>query len=608
MHVLAPEQLPPFSVAAYGASSFRIGSTYSSRQRAALSPDGADIYFASYPHVLVLSTADGNVHRRWSAKNSIHHQLAFACDGALIVRADRELWWSTSEPRSFTAVPVQTSHSTLLAPSPTDPRRCALVSTYGPAAAMIVDGSEGAVTAVLPIAAGDVNKDGPAIAIAFSTDGAEVFIAHLRQILRFDARTGESRGVLLDTRQSTAGIEWMQSFIVLDRERGLVLASTGELVVIDLASGAPLARAAYGERCSHLSAASAAGRVVVARSGVATVVDTRDLRAIAVVRADFELKEGAEILVGPGDERAWILDDRGAIHRLSLDDGALDRREPACFPWALAWRGDHLVVARLLSPTEEIDLRTGESRFVAMGEFCGAPLLSPSADRVFAQSAASLGCWRALADGSTTTPIAVAGLPFVAGEALWWLDGKQQRLVTDGRTIAIAPIKDGRVLATSPSGRRAFVATKSEALIVDLAEGAVIARYKLLSVQFAKFVTEDELVTVGSKGTHWLAALTGAVLSRAPKLFAERGAVSSDGAIVAIASGVDHVAMVTRDRPDDVVAFRGASHPRCLAFSPDDKRLAVVGSESVVRVFDVDAALATRAAPKAKKAKRAASR
>jgi hypothetical protein len=555
--------------------------------------------------VLVLSTADGLVHRRWSAKNAIHHQLAFACDGALIVCTDRELWWSTREPHSFTAVPVQSTFSALLAASPTDPRRCALVATYGPSTAMIVDGSEGAATPVIAIQAGDPSKDGPAIAIAFSTDGAEVLIAHLRSILRFDARTGEPRGVLLDTRQSNAGIEWMQSFVVLDRARGLVLTGAGEVVVIELASGAPLARAKYGEQFSHLSAASAAGRVVVARSGVAAVVDTEDLRAIAVVRADFRLNSGAEILVGPGDERAWILDDRGAIHSLSLVDGALDRREPACYPSDLAWRGDRLVVARLLSPAEEIDLRTGESRFVAMGEFCEAPVLSPAADRVFSQSVSRLACWRTLDDGSTTAPIAVAGLPFVAGDALWWFDAKQQRLVTDGRTISLAPIKDGRVLATSPSGRRAFVATKSEAIIVEFAEGAVLARYKLLSVQFAKFVTEDELVTVGSKGTQWIAALTGAVLARAPKLFAERAAVSSDGAIVAIASGVDYVALVTRDRPDDVVAFTGASHPRCLAFSADDKRLAVVGSESVVRVFDVDAALATRAAPKEKKARRA---
>ncbi len=67
-----------------------------------------------------------------------------------------------------------------------------------------------------------------------------------------------------------------------------------------------------------------------------------------------------------------------------------------------------------------------------------------------------------------------------------------------------------------------------------------------------------------------------------------------DGVIVATASGVSMVLLVTRDRPDAVVHFEGASHPQQLAFSADDRLLAVVGNESVVRVFDVRAALATR--------------
>ncbi len=604
MHVVAPEQLPSFTVGAYGLSPFRLGFTFYDRQRAALTPDGSRIWYTGYPALLELSIADGLVHRRMSAKNTLHHRLVFACDGTLIVQCEDELWWVDDERRTVsTSVSLRAPYNSILAASPTEPRRCALVTTYGAPSPLIVDATEGAATAVIQ-AASLATDDGPANSIAFTADGSEVLIAYSLSIQRFDARTGASLGALFDARRPGSPLASIRRFVALDAQRGLVLGNVGDVLVIDLGSGVVLARASLGEPLAHLSNPSGRGRVVVASTGVAYVLDARDLQQRAVIRGDFDLRDGTDILVSPRDERAWLLDYRGAIHGLSLEDGALKAHAPACYPVEVAWRGETLVVTRMLSPTEEIDLRTGASRLVPMGEFTDGPVLSATAERVFAQSdRARVGCWRDLSDGSTTEPIAIEPLRFIAGDRCWGFSAKQQCLVTEGRSIALGEIKSVHVMTASPSARRALVASKSEALIVDLEAGAVLARYKLLSAQFARFITEDEVLVVGSKGAQWIEALTGVVLARSGKMIAERAAVSQDGTIVAIAAGIGHCAIVTRDRPDDVVSFTGGSHPRALAFSPDNKRLAVAGNESVVRVFDVDAALATRAEPK-KRAKR----
>ena len=64
------------------------------------------------------------------------------------------------------------------------------------------------------------------------------------------------------------------------------------------------------------------------------------------------------------------------------------------------------------------------------------------------------------------------------------------------------------------------------------------------------------------------------------------------------------MSLFSLDRPEDVVAFTGAWHLQAAAFSADSKLLALGGAESVVRIFDVDAALAERVERKPKRAKR----
>lgn len=142
-----------------------------------------------------------------------------------------------------------------------------------------------------------------------------------------------------------------------------------------------------------------------------------------------------------------------------------------------------------------------------------------------------------------------------------------------------------------------LVGLRSEAILVDLVEGAVRARYKLMGVSVAEFIDEDEVVCTGSKGTRWIHARTGEVRVKS-KHNADRAAFSQDGRRVLLMQGVDSLVLIERERPEEVVAWRGSSHPQRALFSKDASRVFVAGAEAIVREYDVEAALATRGDPK----------
>lgn len=376
----------------------------------------------------------------------------------------------------------------------------------------------------------------------------------------------------------------------------LVLVGPSALALVLDARGEVREAGRLAEAGPHLAAGpTSRGRIVAGRSGALDVYELPGLARVARIEGDFAIGRDGDALLEAGREVAWVVDARGAIHRADLAAGTIRTARPAHFPSALAWRGGELRVARFESPVETIDTATGASTFRDVGAASYELTLTDDGEAVFVRESLE-GRRVSLRDGAAGPAVRCTGRSALAGERCWYVE--RDALRSGDRAIPLGPCKGAEALAASPSGALALVVTRSGAILVDLAAGAVRARYKLPGVTFARFVSEDEVVVAGPKGVRWVEAATGAVTAHAKQSYADRASVSQDGAVVAIARGADEVGIVTRDRPNDPVWFRGASHPFCVALSPDARRLAVAGAEAVVRVFDVEAALAARAAPK----------
>ncbi|MBL8678908.1 MAG: hypothetical protein JNK05_07065 [Myxococcales bacterium] len=612
MDLIDKARLPSFYVGSFGASAFRRGASFGDRQCIALSRDARSLYYATYPRVVELSADDGRVRRSLGNKDAIFDLVAPACDGSIVAFEHEAVrWLDATSGEELCVVPVRAAGQSRIAVSPTEPRRVASGKYYGQWALFIIDGAgePRVVNAEVP----DVARCGSLISLSFSKDGSELFAACRQGVLRYDARTGALKETLFDPRgleqEFGAARSYLSDFCVLDERAALALVGGTLLVRVDLATNRAIATLLLGsDYYARLSAPSPGGRVTVGTAGKILVVDVRSLAIERAITGAFSIADGADVLVEPRSERAWIVDGRGALHRLALDTGALELAEPCSFPTIVRWRSDdELVVGRWYSPIEFIDLRSDASTFLALGSDEHAIEFSERRGSALVRTDTHEHSWLSLSDRTRTAlGNGARSQAIVAGDRLWIADVKRQKLLSGDRSIDLAPCKHIVTIAVSPDETRAFVALKSEALLVDLASDAVLARYKLLGAERAQFVTEDELVIMGSKGTKWIDPATGTVRAHSPKMFGSNAACSRDGQIVAVIGGVSSVAIATRDRPTEVVSFEGAAHPQRAAFNEDATRLAVAGAESVVRVFDVTQALATRDVPKDTKRKRTA--
>lgn len=605
MEALPRDLLPPCFVRSLGDAAFRVGRPIFDRQRIALSPDGSTLYVADYPSILELDAREGLVRRWLRDAPLLVGAMDFASDGTLCALHAQGLSWvdlARGEARDLVA--FRPAYNVVLAPSPTDPRRAALVGTASFWDIEIVDGATGERVRCEPPRPEQAPR---ATAVAFSHDGATLFVAEGTHVHRVDARTGAHLGVLARLPSPSPHDGNLRGMVAVDEGALAVLGPRSTLWLIDARTGALLAERSWGDACwlSLLEGPDRDRRLVVARGGEARVLDPDTLADLHVIAGDFRLDHGGRVLLSRGSSRGFIADTRGALHPLDLAAGALTTTRPACFPSLLSWRGDALLVFRLNCAVEQIDLHGGTSRFVEPAFEGTALAFDPAGDRALVRAHDGAHGWLSM-DDARFTPLSQEKHhrhAAIAGAEVWYVADRTSALVGGDRTIDLSPCRDPQVVVASPSGRRLFVALRAEAILVDLAGGAVLARYKILGAQRAAFVDEDEVVYAGPRGTRWIDARTGEVRDKS-KHGAERAAFSLDGRRVLLMQGVASLTLIDRARPDDAAAWHGSSHPQCALFSRDGSRVFVAGAEAIVREYDVEAALASRPAPKAKRAKR----
>lgn len=600
MEALSPASLPAYFVRSLGDAAFRVGRSISDRQRIALSADGATLFVAEYPSILALDARDGLVHRWMRERPLLVTAMDLASDHTLCVLHSEGLSWvDPTSGAPCDPVALRAAYNATLAASPTDPRRAVIVGTASYWDIELVDG---ATTERVRCAPPSVEQQAQATAVAFSTDGATLFVAERAQVHRVDARTGAYLGVLAQLPSPSPHDRNVRAMLVLDERSLLVLGPRSTLWLIDAHTGALRAERSWGDSAwmSLLEGPDRDGRVVLARSGEAYVLDGATLEDRHVLRGDVRVDHAGRVLISRQTSDGYIVDTRGALHPIALASGALRVSRPACFPSLLAWRGDALLVFRMGSAVEQIDLASGASSFIEPA-FDGVALAYDAQDdRALGRDSRGVYGVFSLADASFVAPDSAprSGRAARVRGTLWSIADRGGALVGGDRTIDLSPCKDPQWMIASPSGERMLVGLRSEAILVDLIEGAVRARYKLMGVSVAEFIDEDEVVCTGSKGTRWIDARTGEVRARSKQL-ADRAAFSKDGRRVLLMQGVDSLVLIDRERPDDVVAWRGASHPQRALFSRDGARVFVAGAEAIVREYDVEAALATREDPKA---------
>ena len=439
--------------------------------------------------------------------------------------------------------------------------------------------------------------------VAFAPDGASVLVLCTQAILRFDARTGEGLPALLDLAAAmppgAPSLVDLAALTFTDAATAVVVDRMGMAAVLDLATGGVRASGSCGVGILSVAAGPlSGGRLVVCRDRSLDLYDLPSLAHAGTLSGDLSLIADGGVVLDPSQPVAWVVDHRGALHRADLRTPALRTSLPASYPNALGWSGGALCIARYDSPVETVDLASGASTFLAID--AGASVAGLSADGAAAFVSRNCeGRWVSVRDGAAGPPCREYRPCALTRDGCWGLSTRGLEL--GARVVPLVAPENVRMLAASPSERLALVVGKREGVLVDVVEGVERARYKLPGVSFAYFVSEGEVVVGGASGLRWVDVQTGAVLVHARRVKGDRGAISRDGGTAAVVLSVEHVMLVTRDRPDDPVGFVCAWHPQRMAFSPDGSRLAVVGAESVARVFDVDAALATRPPPKKKR-------
>jgi hypothetical protein len=187
------------------------------------------------------------------------------------------------------------------------------------------------------------------------------------------------------------------------------------------------------------------------------------------------------------------------------------------------------------------------------------------------------------------------------GATFRW-DGRALHI--DGAAVPIAKRETRAELALSRDGRLVALATSKEIIVVDVAQRKERCRIAAPKRAITQFAGDRWLVVTGADGLRWFDRETAALSHWHKRRFSTEvySCASPDGALLALIADRGVVELVVRDDPSASRSIIAAESVHSVAFSPDASQLVVASSESVLRIFSVPAALATRS-PSRKRAR-----
>lgn len=558
-----------------GARAFRVDGGLAGPQRVALSRDGQTLFVIAGARLCELDARDGLERRVLRSTAGFMSCVAVADDQTLLVATDQSLRWISRDADALVASRERTGiRVRAVAPSPTRARLCA-VSAYGtpPSAGSVwlVDGDARAEAPAIrrcALPAGDELAQ----SLWFTSDGSELRVVTSRAIHRVDPRSGVAIGRPIDL-SALLGAR-VVSALAIDDARMLLATSAPSLAILDLERAELVSqRAGFEADAWYLRAPLLAGptrddRALIVSDGAVRRIELRSLDTIDSALA-VESPSAADVLraalVDRAQDRAWLIDERGAIHRVDLGASLACTRTAACGAPSAAWfDGAQLRIERERSPIELVALDSGESRF----EGASAEAIDEDERRL-------------------TVAIATR---------VWRFDAPSRTLRGPAVDVLIEGSKDALWLAVSPSERVAVVARFKELIVVDLVARSVRFRCKVAGEFGGALLSDDELALWGPRGIRWLSIGAASVDERArgPALAAVCVALSPDRARFVVASSTGALALVTRDRTWAIGDCEGGIAPTVIAWSEDHRHVALVGEGPTVTVLDVDACAAKR--------------
>lgn len=596
--------LPAFLLRTLGDSRFRMPISPGAGD---VSSDGRTIAVCSNHRLWMLDAQSGDVRASVPLASLWSNGMSFSCDDARIFVAtnDRTLVLDAGTLDVVEKVPVESGYTGRIVPCPVDARRLVVCSTQSSPRLVVLSGDAARVSSL-----GTPQKPlAPVRDVQWTTDGRGVIVWDGDGFHRFDGETGEHLARLnVDVaRLATATLVAEGTALLRIDFHGtgsLCALDSGRVEILDgnVGWGAQAFAAPRGHRA-----------LVVSREGL-HVLDVRGRKwtgpvpmhaASAIKGIEYSL----HARVTRDESAAVIFDSRGALHHVDMDPLAVTERPPAGTANAIVFErdGQHLQVFRYQSPIERLALEGGAiERYGYVGSYNATVAFDRTHVRV--------------KNGSEDTEVdldarrqsalrgEVAQVRALVGDVEVGAGVHDLRFGRDGASIEAPELKKRRAVTVAPDGTRAFVLLQGGGVLVfDLVGRALVAQWKHPGACALHAVTADELVVGSSRGyVAWVDALTGKVHTKSGRIGEPRAiAVRDDGGVVAVSSGVQWLNVVGRDRPEAVVCFEGGEHLSALAFDAQGKLLAAGGVESVVRVFDVEAALATRPPAKPPKVKKA---
>ena len=558
-----------------GARAFRMGGGLAGAQRAALSRDGQALFVIAGTRLCELDARDGIERRGFGSSAGFMSCVAVADDETLLVATDQSLRWISRDDALVAAKERTGIRVRAVAPCPTRPRLCA-VSAYAttPSAPTVwlVDADPRAKSPAIYPCALPQGGDEVAQSLWFSSDGSELRVVTRRAIHRVDPRSGAAIASPVDLSALLGARASVVNALAIDDARMLLSTSKPSLAVVDVARAALVLERDGGPsdpwyvRAPLLAGPTRDARALIVSDGAVRQIDLRSLDALAAI-AGAEALAGSDTLraalVDRSRDRAFLVDALGAIHPVDLGASPALTRTAACGAAISAnFDGAHLRIERERSPIERVELCSGESQF----EGASAAAMDEDARRL-------------------TVAIATR---------VWNFDTASRTLRGPGVDVRVDSSKDALWLAVSPCERVAVVANFKELIVVDLVARSVRFCCKSAGEYGGALLSDAELVLWGPRGVRWMSvgATASEELARGPTAAAVCVALSPDRTQLFVASSTGALSLVTRDRTWALGSCGAPMVPTVIAWSEDNRRVALVGEGPSVSVLDVDACAA----------------
>lgn len=301
----------------------------------------------------------------------------------------------------------------------------------------------------------------------------------------------------------------------------------------------------------------------------------------------------------------YAVETGGAFVAARLDHGIkITSREGVVRRFSLRWNLDHIVALSAQHGFERFDPSgTAVSRMDGF-EYTLLCSVSPEGPWAIVVRAGALFAVRV--DDPAQRSLLVQQAPSWLGLTRFAVDDEGapcrwdgRALHFDGAAVAIAKRETGAALVLSREGRFVALATSKEIIVVDAAQRRERCRIAAPKRAIAQFAGDRWLVVTGGDGVRWFDRETGALVHWHKRRFSMevRSRASPDGALLALIADGGVVELVARDDPSAARSLVLAESVQSVAFSPDQRQLVVASDESVLRIFSVAEALATRGAP-----------